>query len=96
MILASPNMPKSTVIRRREAERADGGGGSGGECGGGGRGALVEATVALRHPRLAAVTAPGAAGRSASFLVGTEHLASRAPPEKFAVEPRPPGRRGPA
>lgn len=31
----------------------------------GGRGTLVEATVAVRHPRLAAVAAPGAAGRSA-------------------------------
>lgn len=34
----------------------------------GGRGALVKATVAVRHPRLAAVAAPGAAGRWASFL----------------------------
>lgn len=33
---------------------------------GGGRGTLVQATVAVRHPRLAAA-APGAAGRSASF-----------------------------
>lgn len=32
----------------------------------GGRGTLVQATVAVRHPRLAAAT-PGAAGRSASF-----------------------------
>lgn len=54
--------------RCRARERAGGGGGSGGDCGGGGRGALVEATVAVRHPRLAAVTAPRAAGRSASFL----------------------------
>lgn len=35
-------------------------------------------------------------GARPAFQVGTERLASRAPPGKFAAERRPPGRRGPA